>query len=63
MKTVKSDNIRQFFVYERDSRTFPIPGVITYPKIGVAGTLKRTEVENIDGLVALIEQADSSEHR
>lgn len=58
MKTIKSDNIRQFFIHERDARTFPISGVITYPKIGVAGTVKLTEVENIDGLVALIAQAE-----
>lgn len=63
MKTYRSDNIRQFFVHERDARTFPISGVIIYPKIGVSGTLKRTEVENIDGLLAIIEQASATERQ
>lgn len=58
MKAYRSDNIRQFFVDEKDARTFPIGSVITFRGVGGFDTFRKTEVDNIDGLVALIAQAE-----
>ena len=57
MKTVRSDNIAQFFVDERDAATFPVTAVVSCRRPGEAVRYRPTEVDDVRALAALIAQA------